>query len=127
METSEGRGRSKEAHISPLYDYGYDFASMHVHPMANDGLEDFYAITKLEPKPYFPSYIAVLHNSLLVGCLLVNEALNQSDFGWMALVFDFYGHLMKFLNRFHRLYAYVYKIVSLGSNAKLCEPVAASI
>lgn len=118
---------AKEAHVSPLYDYGYDFASMHVHPMANDGLEDFYAITKLEPKPDFPSHISVLHNSLLVGCLLVNEALNQSDFRWMALVFDFYNHLMKFLDSGATDYMKTFtRIVSLGSNAKLCEPVAAS-
>ncbi len=118
---------AKEAHISSLYDYGYDFASTHVHPMANDGLEDFYAITKLEPRPDFPSYIAVLHNSLLVGCLLVNEALNQSDFRWMVPVFDFYDHLIKFLETGSTDYMITFMmIVSLGSNAKLCEPVAAS-
>jgi Family of unknown function (DUF5677) len=118
---------AKEAHIPSLYDYGYDFASMHVHPMANDGLEDFYAITKLEPKPEFPSQISVLHNSLMVGCLLVNEALNQSDFRWMAVVFNFYDHLMKFLETGATDYMNTFTmVVSLGANAKLCEPVAAS-
>ena len=118
---------AKEARISPLYDYGYDFASTHVHPMANDGLEDFYAVTKLEPRPDFPPHISVLHNSLLVGCLLVNEVLNQSDFRWMALVFDFYDHLMKFLETGSTEYMATFsKLVSLGANAKLCEPVTAS-
>jgi hypothetical protein len=115
---------AKEAQISPLYDYGYDFASMHVHPMANDGLEDFYAITKLEPRPDFPPHISVLHNSLLVGCLIANESLNQSDFRWMALVFDFYSHLMKFLESGSTDYMHTFtKLVSLGPNSKLCEPI----
>jgi Family of unknown function (DUF5677) len=115
---------AKGARISPLYDYGYDFASTHVHPMANDGLEDFYAITKLEPKPDFPPHISVLHNSLLVGCLIVNEALNQSDFRWMTVVFDFYDHLMKFLDTGSLEYRQTFtKIVSIGPNAKLCETI----
>jgi len=114
---------AKGAGISPLYDYGYDFASTHVHPMANDGLEDFYAITKLEPKPDFPPHVSVLHNSLLVGCLIANQALNQSDFRWMALVFDFYDHLLRFLETGSTDYMHTFaKLVSLGANVKLCEP-----
>ena len=63
--------------------------------MANDGLEDFYAITKLEPKPDFPSQITVIHNSILVANLIVHECMNQSNFGWMKIVYDFYDQLLK--------------------------------
>jgi hypothetical protein len=115
---------AKEARISPLYDYGYDFASTHVHPMANDGLEDFYAITKLEPKPDFPPHISVLHNSLLVACLIANEAINQSNFRWITLVFDFYDHMMRFLDTGSTEYMTSFKkLVSMGPNATFCEPI----
>jgi hypothetical protein len=40
---------------SMLYQFGYDFASRLVHPMATDGHEDFYRITKLDPAPDFPT------------------------------------------------------------------------
>ena len=76
---------AKEMKLPFLYTYSYDYASSHVHPMANDGSEDFFTITKLEPRPDFPSYVSVLHNSLLISCLIVQEALNQSDFQWRRI------------------------------------------
>lgn len=62
--------------LSFLYKYGYDFASTYVHPMANDGDQDFYTLTKLKPTPPFPDQISVLSNSILVGSLILQEALN---------------------------------------------------
>lgn len=44
---------AKDMGLTFLYRYGYDYASRHVHPMANDGQEDFYNITRLEPRPDF--------------------------------------------------------------------------
>ena len=37
--------------LTILYRYGYDFASRYADPMANDGQQDFYTITHLEPNP----------------------------------------------------------------------------
>jgi hypothetical protein len=68
--------------------YGYDFASQHVHPMANDGQEDFFTITRLEPKPDFPDWSSVLSNSVLAGSLIVQEALNASTLLWHRVVYD---------------------------------------
>jgi len=114
---------AKQLRMPFLYSYSYDYASAHVHPMANDGLEDFFNITKLEPKPEFPSQVTVLHNTLLVGCLLVNEALNQSDFRWHASVYDFYDGLLKHLDNGSTDYMAAFaKITKMGPNAKLCEP-----
>jgi hypothetical protein len=48
--------------LTILYRYGYDYASQHVHPMANDGQEDFFNITRLEPRPNFPEWGIVLSN-----------------------------------------------------------------
>src|ERR1700692_4970258 len=59
-----------------LYRYGYDYASRHVHPMANDGQDDFYTITRLEPRPDIPAAgIVVLSNSILVASMILQEAL----------------------------------------------------
>jgi hypothetical protein len=72
-----------------LYRFGYDFASRLVHPMATDGHEDFYRITKLDPAPDFPDQRSVLSNTLLVATMVVQEALNASSFRWRRVLFDF--------------------------------------
>ena len=115
---------AKRSNLQFLYAYSYDYASCHVHPMANDGLEEFYTITKLEPKPEFPSQVSVIHNTLLVGCLIVKEALNQSDLRWMAIVYNFFDHLMKHLEDASTDYLETFaKIVLSGRSAELCDPL----
>ncbi|MFA5056121.1 MAG: DUF5677 domain-containing protein [Dehalococcoidia bacterium] len=81
-----------------LYDFGYDYASMHVHPMANDGLQDFFTITKLEPSPDFPEQRSVLSNTIVVGVMIVQEGLNASTPSWRAIVYDFLEYLLEFVN-----------------------------
>jgi hypothetical protein len=71
-----------------LYKYGYDFASQHVHPMSNDGEEDFFNITNLEPKPNFPEWEIVLSNSILAASIIVQYALNASTMSWRRVVYD---------------------------------------
>jgi hypothetical protein len=116
---------AKGLRLSFLYTYSYDYASSHIHPMANDGCEDFYDITKLEPRPDFPSQISVVHNSLLIGCLLVQEGLNQSDFRWRAIVFNFYEQLANHLADGSADYKLTFmKIAKMGPETKLSEPIA---
>ena len=38
---------AKQLNMRFLYRFGYDFGSTHVHPMANDGQQDFFTITKV--------------------------------------------------------------------------------
>ena len=72
-----------------LYRYGYDYASRHVHPMANDGSIDFQIITCPEQRLQHTSGdIAVLSNSILIASMILQEALNASSFSWMAVVYD---------------------------------------
>lgn len=80
-----------------LYRFGYDFASMHVHPMANDGEQDFYTTTKLEPTPDFPDQRAILSNTLLVASIVVQHGLNASTLARRTVVFDFLDDLKRFL------------------------------
>jgi len=88
---------AKSMDLRFLYRYGYDYASRHVHPMADDGLRDFHTITRLEPAPDFPDERAVLSNTLLVATMVVQEGLNASTMSWRALVYDFLDHLRRFL------------------------------
>jgi hypothetical protein len=89
---------SKDMDMRFLYIYGYDFASTHVHPMANDGEQDFHTITGLEPRPDFPDQRTVLSNTLLVATLLVQEGLNVSTVQWRQLVYGVFEDLRRFID-----------------------------
>jgi len=81
-----------------LYRYGYDYASRYVHPMADDGLDDFQVITLLQPKPESTAAnIVVLQNSLLVASMVLQEALNASSFAWMKIVYNAIDGVRNFL------------------------------
>jgi hypothetical protein len=86
---------AKELQLGMLYRLGYDFASSFVHPMANDGLRDFFQITKLEPAPKFPDQRSVLSNTLLIGTMLIQQGLNASTLRWRRLVFDFFDNVRR--------------------------------
>ncbi len=88
---------AKAMDLTFLYRYGYDYASQHVHPMANDGQEDFFNIIRLEPKPSFPEWGIVLSNSLLVASLIIQEALNASTLSWRRVVYDAVDGVRSFL------------------------------
>jgi hypothetical protein len=90
---------AKDMGLTFLYRYGYDYASRHVHPMANDGQEDFFNITHLEPRPDFgeSASTVVLSNSVLIASLILQESLNASALLWRAVVYDAIESLRKFL------------------------------
>ncbi|MCL4473055.1 MAG: DUF5677 domain-containing protein, partial [Actinobacteria bacterium] len=70
---------AKAMDMTFLYRFGYDYGSTHVHPMANDGDQDFYSITGLEPKPDYPDQISVISNTLLHGTMIIQTGLNASS------------------------------------------------
>jgi hypothetical protein len=88
---------AKQLRMLFLYRYGYDFASRYVHPMANDGLRDFYEITGLQPSPSFPDEIVVLSNTLLVSTMLVQSALNASSLLWRNVLHEFLEAVRQYL------------------------------
>ncbi len=115
---------AKKMNLSFLYRYGYDFGSTHVHPMANDGAQDFFIITGLKPAPEFPDQRSVLSNSILVGCMVVQEGLNRSSFRWRRIVYDFLDQLGEHLEDGSRKYGITLsKISKMGQEVALCEPV----
>lgn len=88
---------AKALDLGFLYTYGYLHASAQVHPMADDGLQDFHLLTGAEPAPDFPDQSAVLGNSLLVNTMLLQDAMNASSMRWMALVFNSLADIREFL------------------------------
>ena len=90
---------ARDMDLTFLYSYGYDYASRYVHPMADDGQEDFYNITHLQPRPDFGESAAtvVLSNSILIASMIDQEALNASSLSWMAVVYDAIDGVRNFL------------------------------
>jgi hypothetical protein len=90
------RAVAEEMELEVLYHLGYAHASQHVHPMANDGEEDFERITIRRTEPRFDQR-SVLSNSILVQLLLTARALNSSSFTWRRLLGDFLDESLSFL------------------------------
>lgn len=89
----------KNKGIDFLYKFGYDYASMHTHPMANDGEFEFYSLTGLEPNPYKNFYQEILiTDSILVNTLIQQEILNYLDFKFRGLVYSFLEETRKKIN-----------------------------
>ena len=84
--------------LSFLYRYGYDYASRYVHPMSNDGLDDYHRMMGTMPASEFSvAEIAVLSNSILIATLILQDALNTSSLSWMALAYNAIDGVRAFL------------------------------
>ena len=117
---------AKDMDMVFLYNYGYDFASTHVHPMSNDGQQDFDTITKLEPAPRLPSQITVIHNTLLVSSMILQDGLNHSSFRWHLLLFDYIDEIRLLLDNGDDSYQLSFmKLTNLFENEALCESIQA--
>jgi hypothetical protein len=119
---------AKSLELPFLYRYGYDFASTHVHPMANDGLQDFFTITNLQPERSFPNPRAVLHDSILVGIVILEQSLSRCDFEWLGVLNRFFSSLMVHLYNGSCEYmdAFITAAKIAKSNA-LCRPKATRV
>ena len=111
---------AKEMGLGFVYKFGYDYASMHVHPMSSDGETDFQAlITPVHKRPDPDS--TVVKNSVLVQSLLVQEALNISKMHWRAIVYDFLDQIRKFVVTGDQTFQVtMYKLAQAGPEFKLC-------
>ena len=114
---------AKDMGMEFLYKYGYDYASTHVHPMANDGEQDFYTITKLQPSPRFPSQITVISNTILTSTLILQDSLNHSSFSWRRVLWDFIDDVRALLDNGDTSYQKSFeKLAILFKENDLCEP-----
>lgn len=69
-----------------LFKYGYDFASTHVHPMANDGEDEFMIMCGSDEGPGLGQ---VVENAALIYTMILQEGLNRSSLLWARIVYDF--------------------------------------
>lgn len=113
---------AKSMGLGFLYRFGYDLASTHVHPMAQDGEIDFARLTFLAN--HQSPDATVVRNSILVQSMLIQEALNASSVQWSKIIYDFIDQLRKFLNDGKNLEFLVtfYKIGKAWPTLDFCEP-----
>ncbi|MCI0794049.1 MAG: hypothetical protein J4O03_11350 [Chloroflexi bacterium] len=105
-----------------LYKYSYDYASTHVHPMANDGDEDFRRLTGLIQYDQPLDRRVILNNSCLTLVLLIQEGLNAGTLHWRTLVYDFLKHFMDSLRSGSKEYGITFiKIVEMKEEMGLCQ------
>lgn len=99
-----------------LYKLGYDYASMRVHPMFEDGDEEYYRITKPEPNPYCDlNHEELLANTYVIASMILQEALNQIEFRTISVVYEYLEKLRE--NSDYELAFYkVIKTVEQGNN-----------
>ena len=118
----DAKEEAKRIKLPILYRVGYDYASTVVHPMADDGKEDFAQLLGGEWDSNENSLI-ILHNSLLVYIILINTGLVSSSVLWRKFVDEFYDQLLSFLETGASDYVSTYqKALTLDPNASWCEP-----
>lgn len=92
----------KQKDLYFIYKFGYDYASSHVHPMANDGMIEYFNLIPNPPREIVEHEKHQSHlitkNSTLVASLIVNECLNNSSLKWRAIVFNFIDSFRKAIN-----------------------------
>ena len=120
------RPDSKEAmkrfNLSVVYRLGYDYPSTEIHPMADDGKEDFARLVGRKLESYGDERV-VLHNSFLVQGLLTNHGLASCSVLWRRFVSDFYQQLLSLLESGSHDYLLTYqKTLTLGPDCSWCEP-----
>ena len=79
-----------------VYRIGYDYPSTEVHPMADDGKEEFAALLGLPLESYGDNRV-ILHNSLMMQFLLVQYGLGGCTVLWRGFVSDFLDQWFRFL------------------------------
>jgi hypothetical protein len=73
-----------------LYKFGYDYASMRVHPMYEDGDEEYFRITDVVPNPYSNfNHVELITNTYLVASMILQVGLNQIDLKTRGVVYDY--------------------------------------
>ena len=83
METTAKRYKLKF-----LYDAGYDYASSFVHPISTDGVADFFRLTKRPGDAPDDGGNVLVHNSILIVILHLQQFMNAPDLKWVKLLYD---------------------------------------
>lgn len=87
---------AKRMKLKFIYDYAYDYASMLIHPMANDGEMDLMATQSGDA--YRQNKQLVLNNSLIVMTLILQEAMNSPLLNWCRVAYDMVEAARAYIN-----------------------------
>jgi len=112
---------ARDMNLEFLYKQGYDYASTLVHPMANDGRQDYTTVSG-NGGPW-PDQTVVVNNSCLAGLLLLQEAMGGSARHWHRLVQECMDEALQGLTTGSRDYLRLF--VKLGKavpDGNWCEP-----
>ena len=118
----DAKESAKRMNLPDLYSLGYDPASGEVHPMADDGKEEFHDLLGI-PLQTSGDNRTVLHNSLVIQFLLVQYGINGCDVLWRSFVYDSLENWFCFLETgsYDQL-AQCVTAFELDSNISWCEP-----
>ena len=112
---------AKKMKLGILYKLAYDFPSTEVHPMADDGKEEFAALLGSPLESYGDSRL-ILHNSLILQFLLVQKGLGACNVLWRGFVSDFLEQWFSFFEVDSRgSLLNIQKILDVGSTISWCE------
>ena len=104
-----------------LYHYAYDFASTQVHPMANDGEEDYLVLTGINPDGYEVDRSVILNNSILIHTMILQQGMNASGMRWRNIVFDFVDQVRLGLGGDKTYGDTLARLLSAGPDFSWCE------
>ena len=118
----KAREVAKTMDLQFLYDHGYDYASTLVHPMANDGQEDFLRRMRVAKEEQLTDQIVVVNNAILATLLLIREGMNASNLSWRNILHDFLDHVLDFLRTGSETYKLTFvKIGMLGPDTEWAQ------
>ena len=110
--------------LGMFYRISYDYPSTKIHPMADDGKEEFARLVGLESESFGDERLA-LHNSLLVQVLLIHQGLAACRVLWREFVSEFYGRMVAlFESGSHDYMSTLRTAQTLGPDVSWCEPRA---
>jgi hypothetical protein len=113
---------AKEMDMLFLYNLGYDYGSTHVHPMAEDGENDYEILITPERKRKPLTDEIVLRNTLIVQTMLIQEGMNGTKVRWRKIVYDFLDQIRLSVEDGNILYAETfYRIGKAYPDFSLCE------
>lgn len=87
----------KSKDLDFIYKFGYNYASMHTHPMAWDGSKEFHNLTGLEPNPNdINKDNLLIKNSLLISSMIFNLIITNIQVEMPRFYLEFMSEFRKF-------------------------------
>ena len=116
---------AKKMKLDFLYNYGYRFASGHVHPTANEGMEDVARLTGQTIDQTYDDQITVIHNSSLIMNIILRQGINFSNLEWRSAILTFLDQHAAFItglpNKYINSINVIRKLVS--ENTDFCRSI----